>query len=171
MIRHPHLAVLGLFIPSMVVVLASAGEPSSAPSSTTTQSVTAATPDQHESCRLRIEELELQIATLQHIDTTNGLLGRLLTQPQIWEGTILSREDQRGTITIQIAPEDPPAIGMMTFELSENPGDLTVGDEVRVRARLHNIGNRNFRSQYGRYRYQLTEAQLLSKRRPINSTE
>jgi len=163
--RQSHLGLLAIAIPILTILLTGNAAISTEPETTTMASDN---PDELENCKQKIEELEQQVTTLQNMDTANGLLRRLLTQPQIWEGVVLTREDRRDTVTIQIAPAGKPGIGISIFELNENPGDLTVGDEVRIRARLQNIGHRSVRSDYGRYRYQLTEAQLLHKTRPID---
>ncbi|MCB9851723.1 MAG: hypothetical protein H6819_01405 [Phycisphaerales bacterium] len=87
----------------------------------------------------RIAELESHLRALKKTRTATELLRLLFTEEMTWDLVVRSRHDYQNVVEFEC---EFPALGIPTvfeFTLNESPGDVTVGDQIKVSARLERI--------------------------------
>lgn len=113
-----------------------------------------------------IARLQSAVNAYKVTRTGNDLLRLLMTEEQTWEGTVGTRYDSDDEISIGCRDEAGDYKVVLNFALTENPGDLTVGDTIRVKGRVKEI---NTPSRYGRHVIKLKDVSLIERIRPTSS--
>lgn len=118
--------------------------------------------------RDEISRLQSQLNAYKETRTGTDLMRVLIAEPQIWEGTVTQRSDYRDRFRLDCKFETSDFKSQLRVRLVDNPGDLTVGDVIRVRGRLGDVSRTHSRTSYI---LEIEDATLLEKSRPapINS--
>ena len=114
-------------------------------------------------CRNEVIRLQSHLNAFKETRTGTDLLRVLMAEPQIWEGTVTKRYDNQDGVRIECQFEAPDFKSQLTFSLAENPGDLTVGDSVRVSGRAEDLTQRRRREWFV---VNIIGATLVEKSRP-----
>ncbi len=114
-------------------------------------------------CRDEVSRLQSQLNAYKETRTGTDLMRALIAESQVWTGTVAQRGDYRDGVRIDCHFDTADFKSRLKIRLSENPGDLTVGDVIRVRGRVKNIST-SHSSKW--YIIDIENATLLEKSRP-----
>ncbi len=116
-----------------------------------------------DACRARVAQLEAEVAELKGELTGTELLRRLYSEASVWKLVVTSRSDSPNQYSVTARHFDDTFSGKFYFELKESPGDLTVGDHIRVEAQLEYTGTDR--------RFYLKGAKIVAQTRPDAARE
>ncbi|MCA9256298.1 MAG: hypothetical protein KDA33_11710 [Phycisphaerales bacterium] len=110
-----------------------------------------------------IGSLKSELSALRTTNTASGQLRMLFKSTQVWEAVVTDRHDTKDVVDFIATIPDLGVTNTLSFTTHQNPGDVTIGDILRVEARLETIS----RSRRGKSLYfTLADASILDRQRP-----
>ncbi|HPF41827.1 MAG TPA: hypothetical protein P5081_23685 [Phycisphaerae bacterium] len=110
-----------------------------------------------------IANLKSELSALRTTNTASAQLRMLFKSTQVWEAVVTDRHDTKDVVEFIATIPDLGIANTLNFTTRQNPGDVTIGDIVRVEARLKSIS----RSRRGLSpEFTLSDASILDRQRP-----